>query len=88
MAVWYHTPLCVARLYWTNPLCGFGKGTAHEVYQGHQVQQDFRGSEVEGSAVRPSALRSRESCGIMHGAISWVHRRMEPSIHRSMQDNP
>jgi hypothetical protein len=32
----------------------FCKGKAHDVHQRHQVQQEIRGSAVEGSAVRPS----------------------------------
>ena len=36
----------------------FCKGKAHEVHQRHRVQQEIRGSVVEGSAVLCTPLRS------------------------------
>jgi hypothetical protein len=38
----------------------FCKGKAHEVYQRHQFLQEIRGSEAEGSAVRPSVLSNSQ----------------------------
>src|SRR5580658_9178776 len=63
----------------------FCKGKAHEVHQRHQVPQEVRGSEVEGSAVQRTRLGNDFHAGVYpHLVLKFpIMGELLPAIPRS-----